>query len=177
VQAGGSIGLPEASSALANHGCRGLRRVTRVVTAAGVLSIALVGLVVLVWGSKLLGLIYGPSFSQYWLAADLYALGAFISSFGIGAILVLKVTRHTRQWFIVSIVSLVSSLTATAVLAVAYGVTGAAAASIPSLGLSMIVLVMFGRRARLELAREEGERAGGTLPVEREGQSVVPGFG
>ncbi len=64
VQAGGSIGLPEASNAHAQKGWKGLVNVSRVVTAAGVLSFVAGALVVLVWGRALLSRIYGPQFAH-----------------------------------------------------------------------------------------------------------------
>jgi len=177
IQAGGSVGLPEASSAFANHGWPGLRRVARIVTAAGVVSIGIVGLVVLLFGSRLLGLIYGPGFSQFWLASDLFAVGMLVSSFGLGAILILKATRHTRELFVVSIVTLVVALAATAGLATAYGVTGAAASGIASYGMGVVFLLWFKRHARLDLARGGTATVDGMIPWHREGRSVASEFG
>lgn len=174
IQAGGSVGLPEASAALKAKGWPGLRRVQRVVNLAGVLSIGLVGAVILVAGSWLLGKIYGSGFSKYWLSSDLYALGVLLSSMTLGAILVLKTTRRTRVLFIVSMVSLVISIVATAVLAVVYGVPGAAAAGIPSSGITLIGLLYFKRRARQDLARKEAGDGDGTLSLRRGGQPVAP---
>jgi O-antigen/teichoic acid export membrane protein len=154
IQAGGSVGLPEASASLANHGWPGLRRVARVVTGAGMLSVGLVGAIVLLFGSRLLGLIYGAKFSHYWLSSDLFALSVLVSSMTLGAILILKASRRTRGLFVVSIVSLVGSLLLASILATVYGVIGAAVASIPSAALNLVGLFYFKRLARIDLARE-----------------------
>ncbi len=176
IQAGGSVGLPEASAALRTKGWAGLQRVQRVVNLAGVISIGVVGIVVLLFGSKLLGLIYGKAggFPKYWLSSDLYALGVLLNSVTLGAILVLKTTKHTRVLFIVSIVSLVISIVASAVLALVYGVPGAAAAGIPSSAISLVGLLYFKRRARQDVARLEAAGGDGTIPVRLGGQPVTP---
>ncbi len=152
VQAGGSIGLPEASAARAAHGWVGLRRIGRFVTAAGVLAVGLVGIVVLFFGRDLLKLVYGPSFAHYWIASDLFAVSVIISAVGLGAILVLKASRHTSQLFRVSVVSLVVSVVSICVLAEIDGVTGAAAAAVASSTIGLAFLLYYKRSANLSEA-------------------------
>ncbi len=177
LQAGGSIGLPEASSALANHGWSGLNRVARFVTAAGVLSIGCIGVVVVLFGSKLLSVIYGPQFAQYWMSSNLFALSVLITSFGLGAILILKASRRTRLLFGVTVFSLVVSLVMVSVLATLYGVTGAAAATVPSACLNIVGLLYFKRLARLDMARSNRSASGDKVLGEHTSQPLYPEFG
>lgn len=163
IQAGGSVGLPESSAALANHGWPGLRRVARIVTGAGILSIGLVGAVVVAFGSRLLRVVYGRGFAPFWFAADLFVFGLLLSTFLLGGVLILKASRHTRGLFVVSIISLVGSIVLVAVLALTHGVTGAAAASIPSTGINLVGVLYFKRLARIDLERDEGG-ASGVIP-------------
>jgi len=129
--AGGSIGLPEASRAFGARGWPGLRKVGLLVTAAGIASVGLVAVIVVTMGSTLLRLAYGPEFAKYWPAADFTVLATMIAVFGLGSILVLKASRHTRLLFRVQVISLTVSVAAVSILAVLYGVFGAAAATIP----------------------------------------------
>ncbi len=59
LQAGGSIGLPEAARGLGERGWPGLRRVQRIITVAGIVSVGSIAIVVLVFAKRLLTLIYG----------------------------------------------------------------------------------------------------------------------
>ncbi|MGO9344642.1 MAG: oligosaccharide flippase family protein [Acidimicrobiales bacterium] len=155
IQAGGSIGLPEASRALLDRGWGGLRKVSIVVSAAGVASIAIVGVAVVVMGGTLLRWTYGPEFSRYWPASELFALGFMISTIGLGLILILKTTRNTRSLFHVQLATLVVSVAAVSVLAVTNGVSGAAAASIVTSAANLAGLVYFTRRARHQVLSSE----------------------
>ena len=160
IQAGGSVGLPEASRALADRGWVGLKRVSMIVSAAGVASITLVGIAVGLLGGPLLRITYGPEFSRYWPAAELFAVAFLISSIGLGPILVLKTTRNTRSLFRVQLITLVVSFAAVSVLAVLDGVTGAAAAAIVSSTANVIFLTHYGRSARRRLVNSEEESSG-----------------
>ncbi len=153
IQAGGSIGLPEASRALLERGWPGLRKVSIVVSAAGVASIALVGIAVVFLGGDLLRWTYGPEFSRYWPASELFALGFLISTIGLGLILILKTTRNTRSLFHVQFITLVVSIAAVSVLAVTNGVSGAAAGSIVGSTALVAGLTYYSRRARNQLLR------------------------
>ena len=128
-----------------------------IVSAAGVLSIGLVGAAVILEGGTLLRLTYGPEFSRYWPAAELFALSFLISSIGLGAILVLKTTRNTRALFRVQLATLVVSVAAVSTLAVTNGVSGAAAASIVTSAANLAGLMYFGRRAHKQLLAAEQE--------------------
>lgn len=153
IQAGGSIGLPEASRALLERGWPGLRKVSIVVSAAGVASIALVGIAVVFLGGDLLRWTYGPEFSRYWPASELFALGFLISTIGLGLILILKTTRNTRSLFHVQFITLVVSIAAVSVLAVTNGVSGAAAGSIVGSTALVAGLTYYSCRARNQLLR------------------------
>ncbi|MFZ0664731.1 MAG: glycosyltransferase, partial [Acidimicrobiales bacterium] len=155
IQAGGSVGLPEASRALKDRGWQGLRRVSVFVSAMGVLSIGLVGAVVVVFGGQLLKLTYGPAFTSYWPASEFFSLGFLITSIGLGPILVLKTSRNTRALFRVQLISLAFSIVAVSVLAATNGVSGAAAASIIAGVVNVIGLGFYSRKARKELCENE----------------------
>jgi O-antigen/teichoic acid export membrane protein len=130
IQAGGSLGLPEATRAYADKGWHGLMTVTRFVTVASFVSLASVAAVVVLWGDQLLRAIYGPSFAHLHVAAVLISIGFIIIAFDLGPILVLKATRNTRWVFYVELVFLTASLTSVTALSLAYGINGAAAATI-----------------------------------------------
>lgn len=147
LQAGGSIGLPEASKALHDRGLGGLRKVERTITAAGALSIAGVGAVVLVYGKQLLSALYGPSFSRYGATADLLALSVVVGTSSLGAILGLKVTRSAGMLFASSVVALVVSIAAVLALVPAFGVEGAAAAAVARSAAGSAAQLLFHRRA------------------------------
>ncbi|MGP8149123.1 MAG: hypothetical protein ACLPXU_00250 [Acidimicrobiales bacterium] len=159
IQAGGSIGLPEASRAFEGRGWAGLRKVALVVTAAGVASIALVGAVVLVLGSTLLRLVYGPAFAKYWPATDFSVFAIMINVVGLGPILVLKVTKYTRLLFRVQVISLTVSVPAVIVLALLYGVSGAAAASIVIAVAWLSGLLFYQRVAHKNVLQAQSEEA------------------
>ncbi len=130
VQAGGSIGLPEASRALREQGWPGLRRVERVVAAAGMAGVGLVGLVVVGFGRQLLVAIYGPAFARFAAAADVLALAAFATSCSLGAILSLKATRRSQHMLPATIAAVVVSVVTVVLLAPRLGVLGAAFATL-----------------------------------------------
>lgn len=137
IQAGGSIGLPEASRAYSDQGWPGLMRVARVVTIAGFASLASVAVVVFVWGGKLLTVVYGNSFAGLHTASMLIAVGFLLVAFDLGPVLVLKATRHTLQVFFVEVVYMIASLTSVTVLSLMYGINGAAGAVIVTYAVTM----------------------------------------
>jgi O-antigen/teichoic acid export membrane protein len=130
IQAGGSIGLPEASRAYAEKGWSGLIRISRLVTGAGVVSFGAVAVIVVVWGRALLSAIYGHEFAHLEFSAILFAISYIALGSALGPVLVLKSTRHTRSLFQISFLALVVSLAGTAALSLALGVDGAAEATI-----------------------------------------------
>jgi O-antigen/teichoic acid export membrane protein len=168
IQAGGSVGLPEASRSLADRGWAGLKKVSIVISGAGMISVAIVGTAVFILGGPLLKWTYGPAFSHDWPAADLFAVAFLITSVGLGPILVLKTTRNTRSLFRVQLISLVVSVVAVSVLAVTDGVAGAAIAAIVTGIANMIGILYYGRRARNELLEQ-------TDTEDPEGGSSKPG--
>lgn len=154
IQAGGSIGLPEASKAYQERQWPGLMRVARWVTSSGVVAIILTVLVIAIWGRKLLSILYGPAFGHFHETAILVGLGFICSGFTLGPILVLKATRGTHWLFHTQIVTMVASLSATAVLSILYGVNGAAIATIIASGVTVACLRAFQRRAHRAGLRE-----------------------
>jgi len=153
VMAGGSIGLPEASRALAEKGYPGLRRVSLFVAGAGVASVCVVATLVGTMGGTLLRVIYGGSFAQYWPAADFFAVSTLILTFSLAPTLVLKTSKQTRSLFKVQLIGLITSLISVAVLALLFGVTGAAAATLASATVSVTLMLRYERTARRELLR------------------------
>ena len=147
IQAGGSIGLPEASRAFEERGWPGLRKVGLVVTLAGVASVGIVAVIVITMGSTLLRIAYGPAFAKYWLAADFSVLSTIVAVFALGSILVLKVSKRTRQLFRVQVIALIVSVVAVCVLASLYGVNGAAAATVAVSVANLVGLLWYRRIA------------------------------
>ena len=142
VQAGGSVGLPEASRAYDKHGWAGLHRVSRLVTAAGAASVGLVLIVVIFFGQPLLELFYGHQFGRYASVAVVMAVAYVISTFSLGAVLKLKMTKQTRLLFTVSLLALVPYTLAVVVLAHTVGVIGAAEAY--AIGTALYVVGLLG---------------------------------
>jgi O-antigen/teichoic acid export membrane protein len=162
VQAGGSVGLPEASRALADRGWPGLRKVERVVTLAGVLSVGAIGLVILFYGKALLSLFYGHQFARFASIADILAVSILVSTLGLGAILSLKTTKQSRHLFKMGLVNLCGSVTGVVILAPLFGLKGAAASTLITSTLTTgTVLSLHWRRSRREAERlSEAARAG-----------------
>ncbi len=138
IQAGGSVGLPEASRGLKEKGWPGLRTVSRVFTLAGAVSVGLVGIVVFLFGRQLLELLYGPAFGQFSTIADILAVGFLFSTLSIGPILCLKTTRQIHRGVLVAIIAFVVSSIAMIVLAPRFGLTGAAIATVIGLVASTV---------------------------------------
>jgi O-antigen/teichoic acid export membrane protein len=156
IQAAGSVGLPEASKQLAQHGWQGLQRVQRWITAVSMITVGLLVLVILFFGRDLLTLVYGPAFGRFATVADIIAISFFITTTAHGAILCLKTTRQTRSLLPVCAVSLVVSVIAIATLAPTYGIMGAAWANL--IGNSV-------RTAGLLVAHRMSSRRGAEKPV------------
>ena len=77
------------------------------VSAAGVASLFLIAVTILIAGESLLSFCFGPEFGKYADVAQLFALGCLIQSVGIGAILVLKTTKQPRALFHIASTTLV----------------------------------------------------------------------
>ena len=148
MNAGGSLGLPEASRQLEKRGWAGLARVSRLITGAGVASAIACGLVVVVAGRALIRLLYGPEFVQYAPSARLFGLSFIIGALCVGPILTLTTTVRTRQLFIVQLGKIVVSVVAVWVLAAVAGVTGVAASSVVSASFALVALQLFQTSAR-----------------------------
>lgn len=156
VHAGGSFGLPEASRALEDRGWVGLRRVSRLISGAGLLSIGFFGAIVIIWGRTLLSALYGPSFAQYEPAAKLFAIAFVISAFGLGPILTLKATKLTRPLLYCQVISLIVSVPTVAVCAIADGVTGAAAGAVFTSAVGLAALLYYQRSTRRSVLAPTG---------------------
>ena len=147
IQAGGSIGLPEASRALADRGPAGLRRVTAIVTAAGLATVGLYGVTVAVCAHPLLQFVYGKQFGQYVLVVDILAAAYVIQAIGLGSILVLKATRRTKRLFLAETLALGVSLVTMPWLTVKYGIEGTAIATLCTSATFSTGIMYFGHRA------------------------------
>jgi O-antigen/teichoic acid export membrane protein len=147
IQAGGSIGLPEASKAYAERGWPGLFKVSRLVTAASVASVATGTIVIALFGHQLLSMVYGPKFAHLQTAAVLFGIAQTVSVAGLGCILVLKATRNTRSLLWTVAVALVASVVGVTVLTSAYGVNGAAIAAIVTATIGVVGIRWFQHRA------------------------------
>jgi O-antigen/teichoic acid export membrane protein len=157
IQAGGSVGLPEASRAMADRGWPGLRRVERMVTLAGVVSVGLIALAVLLYGKTLLSAIYGHQFARYATIADIVAASVVVNAAGLGGILSLKTTKQSRHLFKVGIVNVSGSVLAVLVLTPLFGVKGAAISTLVAGCITTVtILMLHGRRSRREAERLSG---------------------
>jgi O-antigen/teichoic acid export membrane protein len=155
IQAGGSLGLPEAGRAYADKGWVGLRRVANIVTLAGFLSVGLWVAVIFGWGQFLLSEVYGPSFAHLQVTAIICAIGLCWSPLLLGPVLVLKTTRNTRPLFRVQVFVLFVSLGSVAVLSALYGVNGAAGALIVTGVANVLLLRWFQYRVHRSVEQTE----------------------
>jgi O-antigen/teichoic acid export membrane protein len=130
IQAGGSVGLPEASRAYADRGWPGLLRVTRMVTAVSVAGSGACMITMVVAGRYLLSKVYGPQFGHLQTVAVLFGVAQTVAALGLGSILILKTTRNTHCLMYTVSMSLAVSVTGVTVLSWLYGVKGAAIAAI-----------------------------------------------
>ncbi len=156
INAGGSFGLPEASRQLDERGWKGMAKVARFVTGAGVVAATVCGIAVLVAAPALLRLLYGPQFVTYAASARIFAIAMVVSAFAVGPILTLTTTRRVRPLFVVQLAKLVVSVAAVCVLTAAYGVTGAAAASLLTSALALVAVL--GVQSAVRRSIEETER-------------------
>jgi O-antigen/teichoic acid export membrane protein len=150
LQAGGSIGLPEASNALEHEGWGRMQRVCRWVTIAGVASVGLVAIVVLVAGRWLLDRIYGPGFGEYANTAKIVALAFLVQSFSLGGLLGLKASRNTRELFRIGVLLLVVSTIAMVAFSYAWGIEGTAWSMVVTAAVTDVALFRAMRRAQTE---------------------------
>ena len=148
INAGGSLGLPEASRQFEKRGWAGLAHVSRLITGAGVTSSVVCGLVVVLFGRVLIRLLYGAQFVSYAPSARLFGLSFLIVALGFGPVLTLTTTLRTRQLFIVQIGKIVVSVVSVWVLASLAGATGVAASSVVSATFALVALQLFQSSAR-----------------------------
>jgi len=158
----GSFGLPEASRALEDRGWRGMRRVTFLVSAAGFVCAALWGAVIVGAGDDLLRALYGSQFGGYGAAASLFALSLTIVTLTLGSSIALKAARRTRFLFSAEVMAQCTSVGAVIALALTFGVTGAAAASVLTSVVFLGALAVCRQRAKREYVVVDETRAGVT---------------
>ncbi|HET9071009.1 MAG TPA: hypothetical protein VFN60_03770 [Acidimicrobiales bacterium] len=151
IQAGGSLGLPEATRMLEARGWPGLRAVAGWVTAAGVASVGACTVLVLLVGRVVLGAVYGPGFGRAEPAAVIVGVAYVVNALQLGPILVLKATRNTGRLFGVQLVVLVASLVTATVLSAALGIDGAAWATLATLTVSALTMHLAQRPVAREL--------------------------
>jgi O-antigen/teichoic acid export membrane protein len=179
LQAGGSLGLPEASKGLERRGWRGLRRVAHFVTAASAASVGLVALVVFLFGQRLLVLFYGHGFGRFAHVADLLAIAYIIPTFAHGAVLSLKATRQTREISKLTFVTSTIAVVSVAILVPVFGVAGAAESIIVYTASSAIgSLYLHFRRSRKEAERlrSEVEKSSGAATNGLTGETAPDGL-
>jgi O-antigen/teichoic acid export membrane protein len=174
INAGGSLGLPEASRQLEKKGWPGLARVSRLITGAGVASAIACGLIVVVAGRVLIRLLYGPEFVQYAPSARLFGLSFVIGALCVGPILTLTTTVRTRQLFIVQLGRIVVSVVAVVALSSVGGVTGVAASSVVAAGFTLAALQIFQFSARRSM---EDPSPASEQPLVRTATNLLHGRG
>lgn len=150
LQAGGSMGLPEASHGLERHGWAGLKRVARWVTVLGMVSVGAVAALVFVAGSTILSKVYGPEFVKYTLTAQIIGLAWLVQTVSLGSVLVLKATRRTRQLSNIGFVTFFVSAVTLVTFSYAWGVEGTAWAMVVNSAFMATALL----RAERAAARE-----------------------
>lgn len=156
VQAGGSIGLPEASKAYEEKGWNGLVKVARVVTAVGALSFASGAVALALCGGPLLSRIYGAQFAHMKGVAVLLAVAYVFVSLSLGPLLVLKQTRNAHRILQTQMTTLVVSVCGVALLTYRFGVTGTACASIVNAVFGVSVMRWHQRGIRPSAAPRKG---------------------
>jgi len=154
IQAGGNIGLPEATKALKERGWPGLRRIQHFITAAGMVSVGLVATVVFCFGHQLLVLVYGSAFGRFTTVAEIMAIAYFINTVGLGAILSLKAIRKIQLLLRMTVISLIVSIVALCILAPIFGIVGAAVSTLIGTVTNTIGrLIIHWRNSRKEAER------------------------
>jgi O-antigen/teichoic acid export membrane protein len=150
VQAGGSVGLPEASHGFEHDGWPKLQQVARWLTLLSVLTVGMVAIIVFAAGGRLMGWIYGSEFVQYASTAKIVSLSWLVGTLAGGSVLILKVTKHTRELFNIGLVALAVLFVSIVVLSAPFGVNGTAWAMV----VMAVVSVTMQLRARHRVARE-----------------------
>ena len=167
TKAGGAVGFPEASRQLAERGSAGLIRVTRFVTAVGVIGASACAIAVLVAAPELLRLLYGPAFVTYAPAARIFAVSVVVTTFGTGPFLTLTTTRRLRPLLVVQLGKVALSAAAVCVLATLYGVTGAAASDLLTGSITLAVILVLQSSARRSIDDVEPRPARGRSKILR----------
>jgi O-antigen/teichoic acid export membrane protein len=149
LQAGGSVGLPEASSGLEHGGLSRVRRVAGLVTLTTSLCIGLFAVLIFVAAPQLLGWVYGSQFVPYANTARIIAVAWVVNSLSGGSILILKVTRNTRALFNIGVVNMVTLIAGIVALSRSLGVNGTAWAML----ISWTVVYFLFQRAKFTALR------------------------
>jgi O-antigen/teichoic acid export membrane protein len=151
LQSGSSLGLPEASRALAERGVPGILKVTRLITGVAMASISLLAVVVMVDGGPLLKALYGAHFGRYSTAATIFALQTVVTAVAIGPILTLKAAGQSSRLFRIIAMQMVVATVGVAVFSAIWGVNGAAEGVAAGCVASTAALLVAQRRTLLEL--------------------------
>lgn len=156
IQASGSVGLPEASRAYAERGWPGLIRIARIISTIGVVSVGSMTLLMAFAGRDLLTLVYGASFAYLRWTAVFIGSGLTLSMSGMGCLLVMKVTRHTRYLMYTVSATLPVSIGGVALLSRIYGVNGAAIVSVAVAVVGATGVRWFQYRSHQSIQKEGG---------------------
>jgi O-antigen/teichoic acid export membrane protein len=157
LQAGGSVGLPEAAHGLEQQGPARLVRVARRVTLATSLSVGLVAAVILVAAPQLLGWVYGHAFVHYATSARILAVAWLITAFTMGPVIILKVTKNARALFNISVTNTILLIVSIVTLSVPFGVDGTAWATLLAALCNWLVLLR-GRSIALRVYQASSAR-------------------
>jgi O-antigen/teichoic acid export membrane protein len=140
INGAGSFGLPEATRQFAERGWKGMVRVSRFVTGAGVLAAGVCAVAVLFAAPTLMRVLYGPAFVPYAPSARLFALAIAISAFNVGPILTLTATRRIAPLFIVQLARMVFLVALTLIFAKATGPSGVATVNLVGCAVTLVVM-------------------------------------
>jgi PST family polysaccharide transporter len=154
LQAGGSMGLPEASHGLEHHGWAGLKRVARWVTVLGIVSVGAVAALVFVAGPTILSKVYGPEFAKYALTAQIIGVAWLVQTVSLGSVIVLKATRRTRQLSNIGFAAFFVSAVTLVTFSYVWGVQGTAWAMVVNSAFMATALLRAERTAAREFAAE-----------------------
>lgn len=154
IQAGGSIGLPEASRSLEQGGWPRLRRVAAWVTLAGMASVGLVAAVVFFEGGRILQLVYRHDAVKYATTARIIALAWLVQTLGLGPILVLKATKQARALFNIALASVIAACVLVPICSFVWGVNGTAWALVVSAAVTAWVEIAGYRRTARAFAAD-----------------------
>jgi O-antigen/teichoic acid export membrane protein len=148
MNAGGSFGLPEATRQLAERGWKGMIRISRIVTGAGVAAAAVCAVAVLLAAPALLKFLYGPKFVSYAPSAQLFAVAIVVAAFFVGPTLTLTATRRIVPLVIIQLARMVLTVALTFFVARGHDVTGVATVNLVTGVVALVAMWAIQSRAR-----------------------------